>query len=104
MMDLIAFMETARTELVRDLWESVQDSLKRLSYLMDVHGFSSSEMEVNRTTLMWPSQLNPVFEKNEMVLIKSLHIKVCRSCIVIQPVNIYVETNETLVLATKLCS
>ena len=67
MMDLIAFMETARNELVRELWENVQESLKRLSYLMDVHSFSSSEMEVNQTTLMWPSQLNPVFEQNEQV-------------------------------------
>lgn len=67
MMDLIAFMETARTELVRGLWEGVQDSLKRLNYLIDVHSFSSSEMEVNRTTLMWPAQLNPIFEQNEQV-------------------------------------
>ena len=67
MMDLIAFMETARNELIRELWENVQESLKRLSYLMDVHSSSSSEREVNQTTLMWPSQLNPVFEKNEQV-------------------------------------
>ena len=67
MIDLIAFMETARNELVRDLWERVQDSLKKLSYLLDVHGFSSTEMEVNRSTLMWPSQLSPVFEQNEQV-------------------------------------
>ena len=67
MMDLIAFMETARTELVRDLWESVQDSLKRLSYLIDVHSFSPGEMEANNTTLMWPNQLSPVFEQNEQV-------------------------------------
>ena len=67
MMDLIAFMETARTELVRELWESVQDSLKRLSYLIDVHSFSPNEMEVNKTTLMWPTQLNAIFEQNEQV-------------------------------------
>ena len=70
MIDLIAFMETARNELVRDLWERVQDSLKRLSYLLDVHSFSANEMETNRTTLMWPSKLNPVFERNEQVLCK----------------------------------
>lgn len=67
MIDLIAFMETARNELVRDLWERVQDSLKRLSYLLDVHNFSTNEMGMNSTTLMWPSKLNPVFEQNEQV-------------------------------------
>ena len=67
MIDLIAFMETARNELVRDLWERVQDSLKRLSYLLDVHSFSTNEMKTNSTTLMWPSKLNPVFEQNEQV-------------------------------------
>ena len=67
MIDLIAFMETARNELVRDLWERVQDSLKRLSYLLDVHSFSTNEMGTNSATLMWPSKLNPVFEQNEQV-------------------------------------
>ena len=67
MIDLIAFMETARNELVRDLWERVQESLKRLSYLLDVHGFSTNEMETNSKTLMWPTKLNPVFEQNEQV-------------------------------------
>ena len=80
MIDLIAFMEKARNELVRDLWERVQDSLKRLSYLLDVHSFSGSEVEMNSKTLMWPTKLNPVFEKNEQVtchsnnLIKDLAI------------------------------
>ena len=41
MMDLIGFVETARTEVVRELWESVQDLLKWLSYLIDIHSFSS---------------------------------------------------------------
>ena len=67
MIDLIAFMETARNELVRDLWERVQDSLKRLSYLLDVHSFSTNEMGTNSATLMWPSKLNPIFEQNEQV-------------------------------------
>lgn len=76
MIDLIAFMEMARNELVRDLWERVQDSLKRLSYLLDVHSFSANDMETNRTTLMWPSKLNPVFEQNEQVNAKYTYLKI----------------------------
>ena len=78
MMELIAFMESARTELVRDLWENVQESLKRLSYLLDVHTFSPSEIDVNQTTLMWPSQLSPVFEQNEEVHEVLRHTLTCK--------------------------
>ena len=64
MINLIAFMETVRTELLSDLWESVQE---RLGYLIDIHSLSSNEIEVNRTTRMWPAQPNPIFEDNEQV-------------------------------------
>ena len=67
-MDLIAYMETARNELVRNQLECVQSSLKRLTYLLDVHIFSPGDIELNQTTLTWPSKLSPVFEENEQIV------------------------------------
>lgn len=48
------------------LW-CVQDSLKRLQYLLSVRSFEDEERELNRTTLCWPQQLDPIFEENERV-------------------------------------
>ncbi len=67
MMDLIEYMQSARGGMVVDLQRNVQDSLKRLAYLLDVHTFSTEEMELNQTTLLWPQGIAPVFEENEQV-------------------------------------
>ncbi len=67
MMDLIGYMEGVKGGVVRELWEAVQDSLRRLSFLLDVHSFSPEEMGVNQNTLTWPQRLSPIFEESEEV-------------------------------------
>ena len=67
MIDLVAYMETAKSGMMMDLQQDVKDSLKRLTYLLDVHTFSSDDMELNRGTLLWPQGISPVFEENEQV-------------------------------------
>ena len=71
MMEQIAYMETVKTNLVRDQWEAVQASLKSLNYLLDVHTFTPEEMELNQTTLTWPEKLAPIFEENESLIEES---------------------------------
>ncbi len=70
MMDLINYMQDARGGMVVDLQRDVQDSLKRLAYLLDVHTFSTEEMNLNQTTLLWPQGIAPVFEENEKVCVR----------------------------------
>ena len=67
MIELVAYMETAKSGMMMDLQQDVKDSLKRLTYLLDVHTFSSDDMELNRSTLLWPQGISPVFEENEQV-------------------------------------
>lgn len=69
MIDLIAFIESARSQLVQDLEQDVKTSLKRLSYLLDVHSFCQDEIELNQSTLLWPQGISPVFEGSEQVSI-----------------------------------
>ena len=45
----------------------MQESLYRLSYLLEVHSFNEEEMEMNKVTLLWPKSLDPIFDENERV-------------------------------------
>ena len=67
MMEMVAYMTEAKTTLLNSLEQDVQNSLKRLSYLLDVYDFTPVDMELNQTTLMWPKKLDPIFEQNEQV-------------------------------------
>lgn len=68
MMDQIDFMQTVKSNLVREQWESVLKSLQCLTYLMDVYSFTPEEMQHNKTTLTWPQKLSPIFEENERII------------------------------------
>ena len=68
---MVAYMTEAKTTLLSSLEQDVQNSLKRLSYLLDVYDFSATDMELNQTTLVWPKKLDPIFEQNEQVTLVS---------------------------------
>eukprot|EP00731_Ephydatia_muelleri_P021583 Em0014g174a len=67
-MELISYMETARNQLVRELYVDVEDSMKRLRFLLDMYLFTGDEIELNQNTLMWPKKLDPIFEENEKIV------------------------------------
>ena len=46
----------------------MQESLKRLSYLLEVHSFSEEDMLANQSTLTWPQKLSPIFEQHEQLI------------------------------------
>lgn len=80
MIDQIAYMETVKGGLVKNQWEAVQGSLNTLTYLLDIHTFTTQEMELNKVTLTWPEKLNPIFEENEKIIEASkvtIHICTC---------------------------
>ena len=68
MMELISYMESVKEEFVKEQWEAVQASLHTLTYLLDIHSFTSEEMELNKVTLTWPEKLTPIFEQNEEII------------------------------------
>ena len=69
MMDQIAYMENVKSELVKEQWELVLESMQSLTYLLDIHSFTPEEMQQNRVTLTWPEKLGPIFEQNEEIIV-----------------------------------
>lgn len=49
------------------LFAATQSALCRLTYLLDVHTFAEEEMDMNRSTLLLPKELDPIFIENERV-------------------------------------
>ena len=48
-----------------------QLSLKRLSYLLDIHSFPSSDLSLNQTVLTWPAKIPAIFERGEKIVEES---------------------------------
>ena len=46
----------------------LQSSLKRMSYLLDVHSFPPSDLALNQTVLTWPAKTPAIFERGEKIV------------------------------------
>ena len=44
-----------------------QGSVNRMQYLLDAYIFDPEDLQLNREVLLWPQQINPIFDKNEEV-------------------------------------
>ncbi|XP_071816044.1 dynein axonemal heavy chain 12-like isoform X3 [Apostichopus japonicus] len=65
MMDMISYVEKARIEGIQKLGDRISESKRRMNYLLDVYFFTSEHIELNRTVLLWPGKIAPVFEQND---------------------------------------
>ena len=64
-MDMLSFVEKARTLGMINLNERIKESHQRMSYLLDVYLFSDDDIQLNKDVLLWPQKINPVFDKND---------------------------------------
>jgi dynein heavy chain len=67
LIDMIAFVEHARTQGMVKLNERITQSKDRLAYLIDVFLFTPEDIALNCDVLTWPKNINPVFDQNEEV-------------------------------------
>lgn len=67
MMDMIAYVEKARVEGIKQLDTRIAESKRRMNFLLDVYFFTPEHIELNRTVLLWPTKIAPVFEENDGV-------------------------------------
>lgn len=67
LIDMITFVEHARTQGMVQLNERITQSKDRLAYLIDVFLFTPEDIALNCEVLTWPKNINPVFDKNEEV-------------------------------------
>lgn len=75
MMELIAFVEKARTKGIRDLASRIQESKRQMSYFLDVFLFPQEDLNLNATVLMWPTKINPVFDENDELIESAKRLK-----------------------------
>ncbi|KAL3853467.1 hypothetical protein ACJMK2_017003 [Sinanodonta woodiana] len=71
LINMISFVEKARTTGMVLLNERIKQSKDRLAYLIDVHLFSPEDIDLNCEALTWPKRINPVFDENEELIEKS---------------------------------
>ncbi|XP_027295449.1 dynein heavy chain 12, axonemal isoform X3 [Cricetulus griseus] len=68
MMELISYVEKARTSGIHDLGVRIQESKRQMSYFLDVFLFPQEDLNLNASVLMWPTQINPVFDENDELI------------------------------------
>ena len=69
--ELTQFIEHSRTKLIPELTENISVSRSHMSYVLSVHDCDQSIFELNRVTIDWPQRLEPIFDKNEDILLQA---------------------------------
>uniref|UniRef100_A0A671G5X3 Dynein axonemal heavy chain 12 n=1 Tax=Rhinolophus ferrumequinum TaxID=59479 RepID=A0A671G5X3_RHIFE len=75
MMDLVSYVEKARTVRIQDLVLRIKESKRRMIYFLDVFLFPQEDLILNSTVLMWPWKINPIFDENDELIENAKHKK-----------------------------
>ncbi|XP_069499778.1 dynein axonemal heavy chain 12 [Ambystoma mexicanum] len=68
MIEMIAFVEHAKFKGVVQLNKRIAECVRQLNYLLDVYMFSNEDIELNSTVILWPENINPIFDENDELL------------------------------------
>ncbi|XP_023571557.1 dynein heavy chain 12, axonemal isoform X6 [Octodon degus] len=68
MMDLIAYIEKARTVRIQELALRIQESKRQMSYFLDTFLFPQEDLTLNANVLLWPKKINPIFDENDELI------------------------------------
>ncbi|XP_074055007.1 dynein axonemal heavy chain 12 isoform X8 [Macrotis lagotis] len=68
MMELISYVENARTKGVQELVARIQECQRRMNYFLDVFIFPPEDLELNANVLLWPKNINPIFNENDELI------------------------------------
>ncbi|CAH2313072.1 Hypothetical predicted protein [Pelobates cultripes] len=69
--EAIDFVEQVKTKGLVALKAQIAESKQRMDYLLDVFMFTSEDLALNATVLLWPKKLNPVFDENDELIEKA---------------------------------
>uniref|UniRef100_A0A3Q1LZ19 Dynein axonemal heavy chain 12 n=1 Tax=Bos taurus TaxID=9913 RepID=A0A3Q1LZ19_BOVIN len=75
MMELISYVEKARTVGIQELVSRIKESKRRMSYFLDVFLFPPEDLALNSAVLMWPWKINPIFDENDELIENAKHRK-----------------------------
>ncbi|XP_055985527.1 dynein axonemal heavy chain 12 [Sorex fumeus] len=73
MMELISYIEKARTTGIQDLISRIQESKRQMNYFLDVFLFPQEDLTLNSNVLMWPWKINPIFDENDELIENAKH-------------------------------
>ncbi|XP_062872057.1 dynein axonemal heavy chain 12 [Trichomycterus rosablanca] len=73
MTEMIAYIGHAKTKGIEELNSKIIETHRRLNYLLDVHTFTTEDMELNSTALLWPQNINQAFDLSDELLEKAKH-------------------------------
>uniref|UniRef100_H3B7G7 Dynein axonemal heavy chain 12 n=1 Tax=Latimeria chalumnae TaxID=7897 RepID=H3B7G7_LATCH len=68
MMEMIAYVEHAKTKGVQELLKRIKKSQYRMNYLLDVYIFTPEDLKLNADSLLWPQNINPAFDQNDELI------------------------------------
>ncbi|XP_012658003.1 dynein heavy chain 12, axonemal [Otolemur garnettii] len=68
MMDMISYIERARTVGIVELSSRIQESKRQMSYFLDAFLFPQEDLALNASVLTWPTKINPIFDENEELI------------------------------------
>ncbi|XP_019624138.1 PREDICTED: dynein heavy chain 12, axonemal-like isoform X1 [Branchiostoma belcheri] len=71
MMDQISYIEQARSVGLLQLNNRITECRNRLSYLLDAYIFQQEDLDLNTTVLLWPREIQPIFEQNDELIEKA---------------------------------
>ncbi|RMX38335.1 hypothetical protein pdam_00005508 [Pocillopora damicornis] len=69
MIDMLKFVEEAKTKILVKLDSDIKESFNRLSYLLDVFTFTQEDMSLNSEVLNWPKNIAPIFDQNDEIMV-----------------------------------
>ena len=71
LVDMVNFVETARSMGMLKLNERIKLVTERLQYLLDAYGFTKGDIDLNSEVLLWPRKISPVFDENDLITEKA---------------------------------
>ncbi|GCC21888.1 hypothetical protein chiPu_0000270 [Chiloscyllium punctatum] len=71
MLEVIDYVNEAKSKGVAALNERIKELRRRLEYLLDVYIFNPADLDLHATVLLWPRNINPIFDENDELIEKA---------------------------------
>ncbi|XP_072525468.1 dynein axonemal heavy chain 12 isoform X2 [Salminus brasiliensis] len=71
MIEMFAYIDHVKTKGIEELNSKIMETHSRFIYLLHLHTFDADDLELNSKVLLWPQNINPIFDFNNEVLEKA---------------------------------
>nr|XP_021153643.1 dynein heavy chain 12, axonemal isoform X1 [Columba livia]XP_021153644.1 dynein heavy chain 12, axonemal isoform X1 [Columba livia]XP_021153645.1 dynein heavy chain 12, axonemal isoform X1 [Columba livia]XP_021153646.1 dynein heavy chain 12, axonemal isoform X1 [Columba livia]XP_021153647.1 dynein heavy chain 12, axonemal isoform X1 [Columba livia]XP_021153648.1 dynein heavy chain 12, axonemal isoform X1 [Columba livia] len=71
MVETIAYIKKVKTEGIQDLSLRIKERCRQMNYLLDVFLFAPEDIALNTTVILWPKNINPVFDEHDDLIEQS---------------------------------